>query len=428
MVATTENGPGAVVAARGPATGGTAPMATRVYGATTRRPVYSGNRRVPGLYERVLADGATVYEARLRLGGAVKRHTLEARTKTDAIAEIRALQVDYERGETHRSPSAALTLRDLSVDYLVHLQSRVGDRDPRRRFSQRTVDLYRSRLEQRILPELGHRPAADFTVRDVRRLADVLSKAKLAPATVTATLNILSGLCRWAVKAGQMEHNPVRDLDRDDRPGSARQSEPRYLTAREIESILARLSDTFRPVVACCVYAALRISEALGLTWRDIDFTAKTIIVRAQLGPGGARAPLKTEASAATLPLLPALERELKAHRSRQAGRDLRRVHANALVFTTSRGKPQNRRNALRAIYTAGDAVGLNGDDREPVGLHDMRHSFVALLLASGGSLAEAAALARHASTRVTAQVYAGITDDARETAAARLVEAGFGG
>ena len=131
--------------------------------------------------------------------------------------------------------------------------------------------------------------------------------------------------------------------------------------------------------------------------------------------------------SAATVPLLPALARELRDHRSRQAGVDLRRIHADALVFQTSRGKPQSRRNALRAVHTAGDAARLNGDGRQPVGLHDLRHSFVALALASSVSLAEVAALARHANAKVTAAVYAGLADGGREIAAAKLVEAGFG-
>ena len=35
--------------------------------------------------------------------------------------------------------------------------------------------------------------------------------------------------------------------------------------------------------------------------------------------------------------------------------------------------------------------TGLNGDARQPVGLHDLRHSFVALALAPGLTLAETA-------------------------------------
>ena len=396
------------------------------HGVQSRRPVYSGTRRVQGLYERTRGDGSTVYEAALRLGGKVRRRTLEATTKTDAIAELRALQVDYERGEQHRSPSAALTVEDVAGDWLVHLESRVGHRDPRRRRSQRTVDLYRQRLKQHIVPALGHLPVAEVAVADVRRrLVDRLGG--LAPSTATSILSITSGLFRFAVKSELVERNPIRDLDRDDRPGTARLTEPRYLSGEEIERLLGKLTPTFAPVGATCTYAALRISEALGLRWRDVDFQAGTLTVSGQLGANGELVPAKSEASEATLPLLPALARTLREHRSRQASRDLRLVHADALVFVTSRGRPQSRRNALRALHAAGVAAELNGKGREPVGLHDLRHSFVALLLDSQGSLAEAAALARHANVRVTAQVYAGLTDDGREKAAAKLVDAGFG-
>lgn len=96
-------------------------------------------------------------------------------------------------------------------------------------------------------------------------------------------------------------------------------------------------------------------------------------------------------------------------------------------MFTTSRGRPHGRRNVLRAVYAAGDAAGLNGDGRERVGVHDLRHSFVAVALAAGLTLPEAAALARHANPRVTAAVYAGPTDAARAGLGAKLASA-FGG
>jgi len=46
---------------------------------------------------------------------------------------------------------------------------------------------------------------------------------------------------------------------------------------------------------------------------------------------------------------------------------------------------------------------------------------------AAGLTLPEVAALARHANPRVTAAVYAGLTDTARAGLGAKLVEAGFG-
>ena len=173
------------------------------------------------------------------------------------------------------------------------------------------------------------------------------------------------------------------------------------------------MCDTFRPVAASCAYAGLRVSEALGLRWRDVDFKAGTLTVAGQLGARWrALVPTKTTASAATLPLLPALRRELaRASRPAQAGRDLRSSTADALVFTTARGRPQSRRNALRAVHAAGDAAGLNGDGREPVGLHDLRHSFVAIALASGASAARGRGARAAREPTVTAAVYAGLTE-----------------
>ena len=221
-----------------------------------------------------------------------------------------------------------------------------------------------------------------------------------------------------------LERNVARDLDRDDRPGGGRKTEPRYLAADELDRLLAAMGDTFRPVGAVCAYAGLRLSEALGLRWRDVDLAANRLTVTAQLGADGERVPLKTVASLATVPMLPTLTAELRAHRRRVAGTALARVKPDAFVFLTARGKPHGRRNVLRVVYAAGDAAGLNGDGRERVGVHDLRHSFVGLTLAAGLTLPEAAALARHANPRVTATVYAGLTGEDREQLGAKLAAA----
>lgn len=91
-------------------------------------------------------------------------------------------------------------------------------------------------------------------------------------------------------------------------------------------------------------------------------------------------------------------------------------------------------RNVLRAVHEAGDAAGLNGKvakgdegtvrEREPVGLHDLRHSFVAQTLAGGLKLPEASALARHANPKITAMAYAGMSDDSRLKLADKLAAA----
>ena len=132
--------------------------------------------------------------------------------------------------------------------------------------------------------------------------------------------------------------------------------------------------------------------------------------------------PLKTTASAATVDLLPALVRELRAHRARRAALGIHLVRADALAFSTRTGKPHHQRSALRAVQTAATAANLGH-----VTAHDLRHSLVANALDAGLTLAEASRLARHASPAVTASVYADVLEAKRERLGAKLAQAGFG-
>jgi integrase len=398
------------------------------HGAHSRRPVHSGNRRVRGLWERTRTDGTIVFEAHLWIDKRDKTIVLEATTKSEAIREIEALRVDRDRGE-RRHGSFAPTLAEFAAEWIEHLQAKVAIRDERRSYAQSTVDLYEQRLRDHVLDQLGNRRVDELSVDDLRRLVDRLPARGLAPGTVTSIVNIVSGLLRFAVKRKVVAHNVVRDLDRDDRPGTKRQSEPRYLNAVEIDQLLAQLSDTFRPVAVICVYAGLRISETLGLRWRDVDLKRGTITVSGQLDRSGSRwiERTKTPSSQTTLPVIPILARELAAHRSRQAETNIALVRADALVFVTARGKPQSRRNALRALHVAGKNAGLNPEGTQPVGLQDLRHSLVAIAFDQGLSVPEVTALARHGNPRVTLTVYAGLVDDGREKAVAKLTKDGFG-
>jgi integrase len=145
---------------------------------------------------------------------------------------------------------------------------------------------------------------------------------------------------------------------------------------KRIGTLLGKLGDEYWPLAATLAYAALRLSEALALRWRDIDLDACHLTVREQVDRAGKPVPLKTTASAATLDLLPALARELRAHRARRAGLGIQLVRADAFVLATLDGKPQHQRNALRAIVTAAGKAKLGH-----VTAHDLRHSLVANVL-----------------------------------------------
>lgn len=139
-------------------------------------------------------------------------------------------------------------------------------------------------------------------------------------------------------------------------------------------------------------------------SWGSVDFESGMIAV-----PG-----TKSAASAPDVPMIAELAAELQAHRRRSMAAGFARVAPEALVFVTATGNPQHRKNALRAVHTAGDAAGINPDGAEKCGLHDLRHSCAGLLLGAGVPMQKVAAILRHSNPRITADVYAGLVESDR--------------
>jgi integrase len=383
-------------------------MSVQVYGPTTRRQVVHRGEKVAGLFERTTSDGRTVYELRRKVRGRSVRRALTATTTTDAIREARSVVAKIDAGgRLVGKPDASLAeLRDEFEKW-----GRASDA-----LAPSTLALYLQRLDDHVLPELGSSTkVAALTAVHLRAMIERLGARGVTGSSARGCVIALSRLLRFAVHRGMIERNPARDLERGDRPSAKRRSEPRYLDASQIAALLEGLGDEFRPIAATMAYAALRVSEALALRWRDLDLEGGMLDV-----PG-----TKSAASASAVPMIPVLVAELRAHRTREAARGFDRVKPDALVFQTRSGAPQDRRNTLRAIYRAGDDAGLNPEGCEPVGCHDLRHSCAGLLLAARTPLPKVSAVLRHSGTRVIADVYSGLVESARAELASDL-EAAF--
>lgn len=362
------------------------------------RPVVYAGRTVPGLFQRTTRDGRRRFDVRSKVRGTEIKRTLEATTVTDAIREQRALLAKLDAG-TRLVGRTDVSLRDLRDQWAEWAAG------PSSNYSARIAALYPDLLDRHVLPILGpETKVAAVTVMHLRRLIDKLSAKGLSGSSVCGAVTATSALLRFAVRRGVIETNPVRLLERGDRPSAKRRKEPRYLDRSQIDMLLANLGDEFRPVAATLAFAGLRVSEALALRWCDVDLTAGMLIIRAG----------KTAASANSVPLIADLVAELRTHRSRVAERGLARVRPDALVFSTRTGLPHHRKNALRAVYRAGDAARLNPIGRPKVGCHSLRHSAAALLLAAGVPAPRVAAILRHADARTTLTFYAGLVESQR--------------
>jgi integrase len=148
----------------------------------------------------------------------------------------------------------------------------------------------RSKLKKRIKPLLGHRVAATLTLSDIEVFRDALAEPpfKLAPASITRTLAVVSKAYNWARRASVLAcANPVQGVER---PRAA--SSLDYLSADEVDALLRRaellagrpcvashVGMMLWPMAATAVHTGLRLGELHGLTWSALHLDTKQLDV-----------------------------------------------------------------------------------------------------------------------------------------------------
>jgi integrase len=141
-----------------------------------------------------------------------------------------------------------------------------------------------------------------------------LRTAGYAGWTIRGILVALSRILGTATRRGLIPANPVRKLERSERPSVTRR-EMRCLSREEIGKLLAAALPTYRSILATAIFTGLRLSELLALTWADVDFAAGVVRVRKQLARNGERVDPKTAAAVRDVVLMPALAKVLRAHK-----------------------------------------------------------------------------------------------------------------
>ncbi len=144
----------------------------------------------------------------------------------------------------------------------------------RHRLRSGSLDEARTRLAR--LKDLRHEPLADVTLEDLISWRSGLLD-ELAASTVANTRVTVRQMFRRAVQLGVIPFSPAAELlppKLDTKPGRA-------LAALEVPRLLEATADLrYGAVVHILFTQGPRVSEALGLSWDDIDVAAATATVR----------------------------------------------------------------------------------------------------------------------------------------------------
>jgi integrase len=273
----------------------------------------------------------------------------------------------------------------------------------------------KAKLELHVLPLLGDRKLRSLTPADVHAAlaqANVYvgtGKRGEPPRRTSKPLSqrsrqmvwgLLSQALDWAVANRLLALNPLK-VRGANRPKVQRRT-MRAWTCDELRSFLHSTEGQERHALWVLLgLTGLRISEALGLQWSDVDLTAGTLNVSHQLLEDGALGALKTSNSRRYFRLSEEVVSALKE--LKQEG---------TFVFQTSSGLPFSRRNVSREFARAIGKAGL-----PLIRLHDLRHTNATLLLEAGLPVHVVAQRLGHSST-VLLSTYAHVLRNADERAA----------
>lgn len=140
-----------------------------------------------------------------------------------------------------------------------------------------TASRYRCWLKNHVEPKWR-----DYPIEQIKPLyvEDWLKNLNLAPKSKSHLKNLMRVLfnaaMRWELIPYQ--HNPMSLVRVKD--SSKRQKEPKALSVGEFRKLLAGIPEPFRTMCIVAMCLGLRVSEILGLRWRDIDWDGLRLAVR----------------------------------------------------------------------------------------------------------------------------------------------------
>ncbi|MBS0550535.1 MAG: site-specific integrase [Proteobacteria bacterium] len=328
------------------------------------------------------------------------------------LAEAREAQGRRRAGESR--PSSRITVEAYFNDWIETYEGRTA-----RGFSETSRSLYRRAIDDHALPTWRSWKLGEVEPAEVRALYRRLRAAGKSTATLRTLRAALSAMYSTAVEDGVTDSNPIRGVrlpggenDEDE------QKQAKALTREELRIFLAALPDDgyWRLFFELLATTGLRIGEAVGLTWENLDLGDQPKVKVREQVYRGKRKRLKSKDGKRDIPLPVSVAAKLLAHR-----RDCY-AGPKAPVFQTTTGSeldPHNvRRTILRPVaISLGYYEVVNDEDgkqreRTTLGFHAFRHTCASLLFAEGRNVKQVQRWLGHAKASITLDTYLHLLDE----------------
>ena len=266
-------------------------------------------------------------------------------------------------------------------------------------------------VRNHIDPTIGHLRLTELKPAHLQNLYSEKLKSGLSKRTVRYIHTIIHQSLDQALKWGLVARN-VADAAETPTPDQ-RPVVP--LTKEQVGRLLEVLKgDRLYPLYVVFIGCGLRRGEALALTVDCIDFEENVIYVRKTIqsitGHGLVLSEPKTVRSRRAVAMPDFVKNVLKDHLEH-------RTVESEFVFCTSVGTPFLPRNIMRYFKRTLKQAGLPDSIR----IHDLRHTFVSLLLSKNTPPKDVQEIVGHASFSTTVDIYGHLMPGAIHEAAKKM-------
>jgi integrase len=239
---------------------------------------------------------------------------------------------------------------------------------------------YKLQIRRHISPAFGRLKLSKLTAAHIQSLYAAKLHDGLKPSSVRYIHAVLHRALALAVRFNLIPFNPAARVD----PPKIRQEEITPLDADQARKLLdVARGSKFEALYVLSVAVDLRMGEALGLRWSDIDFDAKTLRVSRQLqrvrDGGGLVFSEPKNASRRTIDLPQRAVEAVRSHRKRQLEERVQATdyRGSGLVFATGKGTPVDAQNVVNRHFKPL----LRRAGLPDIRWHDLRHTYATLLL-----------------------------------------------
>lgn len=340
-----------------------------------------------------------------------KRKFFYGETRAEVAKQVNKALADKEQGLLVTGPNQTV------AQYL----NRWLEDSARQSVRPRTYECYVLAVK-RVLPHIGKVRLPALTPAQVQKTYAALLEGGLSRRTVELTHSVLHHAFRQAVLWNMTGRNPTEAVAV---PRPARK-EMQTLSHVQVQHLFATSrEDRLSGLWVLLATTGLRVGEALGLKWADLDFAANKVkIQRALQSPRAEHGFLlvepKTERSRRTVVAAASTMAALKEHRRRQLEE---RLVAGPLwedmdlVFATPTGGPLNATSTVTKAFQRA----LIRAELPRIRLHDLRHTAATLLLAEGENPKVVQEILGHGTIVLTLDTYSHVTPMMHDQAAEKM-------